>query len=559
MIEDCPEVDREKKNPDLHDYRPEPSPEEVQREIEAAMREKFGDKIKIYAQQMPTFAQEGSDSSSKPADDVDANKTFDLIFNYRPKQIKTYLDRYVIKQDEAKKALAIAVCDHYNHVRNCHQANLRGEVMPDDNYAKQNVLMLGPTGVGKTYLVRMIAKLIGVPFVKADATRFTEVGYVGANVDDMVRDLVAIAGGNIALAQYGIIYLDEADKLAGSNNVASKDISGRGVQYGLLKLMEETEIDLRAAHDMISQIQAFMDFQKQGKVSKKVINTKHILFIVSGAFSGLEEIIKKRTKVKAIGLKIPSENLTGPRVGNTLVEEDWFAATTTKDLIDFGFEPEFVGRLPIRLSCHQLTDKDLFQILKNSEGSILHQYIDAFRAYGIDIYFQDAALMAIAELASEEKTGARGLMTVFEKIFRHYKYELPSTTIRAFLVTPQLVSAPDQELEKMLADPNYAIFPVFAHLVQEQENQLMAKEGLEVIFTEDATRMLYNKAKDENLDVPTLCQIVWDELLYGLKMLQKTSGMGRFTLDGRAITHSRDYLEQLIRECGNLAVDKKGH
>ena len=171
----------------------------------------------------------------------------------------------MIQQDEAKKALAIAVCDHYNHVRECHE----DPTAADADYSKQNIVMLGPTGVGKTYLIRHIAKLIGVPFVKADATRFSETGYVGANVDDLIRELVTQAEDNLELAQYGIIYLDEADKIATPPNIIGRDVSGRGVQIGLLKLMEETEVDLRAGNDVASQMRAAMEFQKSGRSKKR--------------------------------------------------------------------------------------------------------------------------------------------------------------------------------------------------------------------------------------------------------------------------------------------------
>ncbi|MEI8347346.1 MAG: AAA family ATPase, partial [Pseudomonadota bacterium] len=309
----------------MTEENPPPHPDEIQKELEEMMREKFGNKVQIVTK---SFYTEEAKQDPGPAEEevvAEEKKDFNLDFNYRPKEIKAYLDKYVIKQDEAKKALAIAVCDHYNHIRECHQSKLRGEEYDKAEYQKQNVLILGPTGVGKTYLVRMVAKLIGVPFVKADATRFTETGYVGANVDDMVRDLVQMADNNMELAQYGIIYFDEADKIAGSPNTAGKDISGRGVQYALLKLMEETDIDLTSAHDMVSQIQTFMEFQKKGKLTKKVINTKHILFIVSGAFSHLEDIIKRRIRANTIGLKSPHSTAG--------VEEDIFAYASTKDLI----------------------------------------------------------------------------------------------------------------------------------------------------------------------------------------------------------------------------------
>ena len=268
-------------------------------------------------------------------------KTFDLKFDLKPKEIKQYLDRYVIKQDEAKKALAIAVCDHYNHVRECHENPDAAEA----DYSKQNIVMLGPTGVGKTYLIRHIAKLIGVPFVKADATRFSETGYVGANVDDLIRELVTQAEDNLELAQYGIIYLDEADKIATPPNIIGRDVSGRGVQIGLLKLMEETEVDLRSGNDVASQMRAAMEFQKSGKVEKEVINTRHILFIISGAFTGMTDIIKKRMHQSKIGFNAEITRQTDETA-------EYFENVTPKDFIDFGFEPEFIGRLPVHRHLH---------------------------------------------------------------------------------------------------------------------------------------------------------------------------------------------------------------
>lgn len=415
-----------------------PTPQQIQAEFEKLVQEKFGDKIKVISQQITPFPLR----QSVKKDEIKNSKALDLVFDYKPKDIKNFLDSYVIKQDEAKKALAIAVCDHYNHVHRCQKMSKEDLQESDDNYSKQNVLMLGPTGVGKTYLVKTIAKLIGVPFVKADATRFTETGYVGANVDDMVRDLVSRADGNIELAQYGIVYLDEVDKLAGSSDSNGKDISGRGVQVGLLKLMEETEIDLRSGNDMISQMQSFMDMQMKGKVDSKVINTKHILFIVSGAFTGLEEIIKRRLKTRTIGIN--------PSGKNQNVTDDIFKETSTKDLIDFGLEPEFIGRLPVRLSCQQLSVDDLYQILKDSKGSIITQYIQAFDSYGIKIRFTPKALYSIAQRAFEEKTGARALMTVCERIFRDFKFELPSTEIKELLVTKKLVEDPARELARIM-------------------------------------------------------------------------------------------------------------
>jgi len=406
-----------------------PTPEQVQKEFERFVKERFGGKVQIFAQQMAR--SDDTDAEDEAEERQDSTK---FSFSLKPKDIKEHLDRYVIRQDEAKKALAIAVCDHYNHV----QEDLRHK---DYEYYKQNIMILGPTGVGKTYLIKQIARLIGIPFVKADATRFTETGYVGANVEDLVRDLVSQANSDVETAQYGIIYIDEIDKLASALSGHGRDISGRGVQIGLLKLMEETEIDLRAGNDVASQMQAMMEFQRKGKVEKQVINTRHILFVVSGAFNDLKDPIKTRLNKNSIGFKT-EEHRDG--------DDDLLSLATTQDFIDFGFEPEFIGRIPVRVSCRNLSSDDLYDVLKYSEGSIIRQYQRNFRAYGIEATFTDKALRCIAARAYREKTGARGIMTVCETILRDFKFELPSTSIDEFIITPAVCNHPQAELRKLL-------------------------------------------------------------------------------------------------------------
>ena len=235
-----------------------------------------------------------------------------------------------------------------------------------------------------------------------------------------MRELLRRADGDVERAQYGIIYIDEIDKIAAASNASGRDVSGRGVQTNLLKLMEETEVPARSPNDISGQIQAMMDMTQRGKKAPASINTKHILFIVSGAFDGLEKIVQKRLREATIGFAAPH---TRQRGGGLRALEH----SQTRDFIEFGFEPEFIGRLPVRVVCQPLSVDDLFTILKTSEGSIIRQYEQTFAAYGIEVLFQDDGLRRIAELAGEESTGARGLMTICERVFRDFKFELPST------------------------------------------------------------------------------------------------------------------------------------
>ena len=215
-------------------------------------------------------------------------------------------------------------------------------------------LLLGPTGVGKTFLMRNVAKLIGVPFVKADATKFSETGYVGYDVEDIVRDLVKSADGDVELAEFGIVYVDEIDKIASESSKTGKDVSGRGVQINLLKLMEETEVNLHAPQDMMGQMKSFMDMQKGNKPKKSTVSTRNILFIVSGAFDQLGENIRKRLDLNRIGFGSAEENISSSESANRFLSQ-----AETRDFIDYGFEPEFIGRLPVRVACEELNKEDL--------------------------------------------------------------------------------------------------------------------------------------------------------------------------------------------------------
>ena len=351
----------------------------------------------------------------------------EFSFTLKPADIARHLNRFVIGQNEAKKVLGVALCDHFQHVR----LTFEGKEAPF--YQKQNVLLLGPTGVGKTHLIRSAADLIGVPFVKADATKFSETGYVGGDVDDLVRDLIRRAGGDIKRASHGIIYLDEVDKLAGSSDGGGRDVSGRGVQTNLLKLMEDGDVPVLSPNDVTGQLQSAMSAARGNTPGMPdTISTRHILFIASGAFVGIDQIIRDR--------------LTSPQLGL----EKAHAQISTADFIRFGLEPEFVGRLPVRVACHALDENDLFNVLSRSESSLIHQYERSFAAYGISLRFEPDALRRLAALARDEKTGARGLMTVLERTFRDFKFRMPSTKICSLTITASTVENPAAALAKLL-------------------------------------------------------------------------------------------------------------
>lgn len=504
-----------------------PSFEEWQRELSKFLKDKLGARG-------AQFGVPQADSAERQETGAEEKKRPPIRFDLKPRDVKAYADRFVIQQDEAKKVLSVAICDHYNHVASCLDKS------QCKNYSKQNVLLIGPTGVGKTYLVRLLAELIGVPFIKADATKFSETGYVGGDVEDLVRDLVHKAGGDIALAQYGIIYLDEADKIAAPANVIGRDVSGQGVQRGLLKLMEDTEVPLKSSSDMTSQIQAVMEYQTKGKIERKTINTRHILFIMSGAFEGMTDLVRRRINERAIGF---SETTAPPKE-----EPQILRRALTNDFVKYGFDPEFISRLPVRVILESLTENDLYRILTSSEESIIRQYVADFNSYGIEAIFSDEALKAIAVKATGEKTGARGLFTVCERVLREFKFELPSTGIRRFVVTEDLIAQPRKELQRILKDPSYTDRE-FIHLqIRAFEKDFSGKHGVVIRFSDSAMDWIASKYHEGVESIESLCKDRLKNYEFGLALIRQNTGRQEFAISDGVLDDPKTTLDQWIRE-----------
>ncbi len=459
-------------------------------------------------------------------------------FRLKPREIFDHLNRFVIGQKEAKKVLSVAICDHYNRIRQCFE----NPSLEEAEYHKQNILLLGPTGVGKTYLMRHIAKLIGVPFIKGDATKFSETGYVGGDVEDLVRDLVRAADGDVRLAEYGIIYVDEIDKIASESSSSGKDVSGRGVQINLLKLMEETEVSPFGPNDMMAQMKAMMGGmggRSQGDPSRP-ISTRHILFIVSGAFDKLAESIRRRRDGASIGFNADHS-------GDPASMSRYLHHAETADFIKYGFEPEFVGRLPVRVACDSLSPKDLSTILTTSEGSILNQYRSDFAGHGIDFTITPEAIETIARKAHEEGTGARGIMTVLERTFRDFKYELPSTAIRSFEVSEGIVETPRQALDELLQANIHLQKGVFEEDVRGFAQDYHRDTGFQLDFTADAVVAVAEKAEKQERTIRTVCADLFKDFVHGLKIISRNTGEKTFAID-------RDCIEDPDKILSNWVV-----
>ena len=339
----------------------------------------------------------------------------------KPRELVEFLDQYVVGQSRAKRALAVAVYNHYKRIN--------GSGNPDVEIEKSNILMIGPTGSGKTYIARSLAKVLGVPFAIADATTLTEAGYVGEDVENVLLKLIKAANDDIKKAERGIVYIDEIDKIArsGENRSITKDVSGEGVQHALLKILEGTVASVPPQGG-----------RKHPQQEMLKIDTRNILFICGGAFAGIEKIVERENNKNTIGFGKAFDK----KEEKTLSEQ--LRGLTPQDLMKFGLTPEFVGRLPIFVALDELDEEAMVKILTEPRNSLVKQYQKLLELDGVELEFEDEALREIAQIAMRKNTGARGLRAIMENIMQDIMFSIPDEKdVKKVIITKAFVLEED--------------------------------------------------------------------------------------------------------------------
>lgn len=527
---------------------------------------------------------------------IDSSKSYKPFYEFKlkPAELETYLDEYIVGQREAKTIIATKICTHFHKIKNF---LLKPDKEDKMEFIKNNIFIIGPTGVGKTYMIKLIAKKIGVPFVKGDATKFSETGYVGGDIEDLIRDLYWEANGDLEKAQFGIVFLDEIDKIASSGETIGPDISRTGVQRALLKPLEETEVEIKIPQENYS---IFEVSEPQGRIKRKKItlNTKYVLFIVSGAFQGLEDIIKKRIKKQGLGFISEIESKEEIKI-------NYLKFVTPEDLVSYGFEREFVGRFPVIAIFEPLTEEELYEILANPNDPIVINKKRDFKVYEIDLAFTDDALKEIAKIAYKENTGARALARILERILIPFERTLPSLSINFLGVTKEIVEDSYKVLSAMKESPyahkwkenyykaledekkrveNYLnhkqrslsenkleitpkrlelIFKLYKEKdielnraleevlslwrqIKSYEVAFERKNFLKIIFTEDAVDSILDTVIKKNLGVFTYCENMMSKLEYSLNYLREIRGKDIVYINSLAFKDPEKFIEEYL-------------
>lgn len=468
------------------------------------------------------------------------------VKTFTPTEIKAYLDKYVIGQEEYKKRLSIAAAYHFAMVKYLNENPEKTEVR---RFRKKNTITAGPSGSGKTYCAEILGDLLQLPILIIDATDYTEAGYVGKNAEDMVRELIDMAPGNTRkekahfINQYGgLIFIDEIDKKAKDTNLIGHDISREGFQRSILKLIERKLIPIENPYSPAAQLQELMEKrQPQDETGKKdsMVSTENILFILGGSFqrghNSLDNIVKKRISHKGRLSEddtVVIEGFSTRKNGKNNKElKRYYKEAIEEDFIKFGLLPEIVGRAPVKTFVNPLSKNDLIRIMKETEDSILNQYELEFSLFDIRVEFTDEAIEYIASLAENKQTGARALVSVWEDILTNFQAELPGTNHKELIITKELCEKPRDVLLAMLKKSPFLDYIEF----------FKKEYGIEIVLDENIQKYIEDYAKANNMELSKTIRI----LLAGASALNYMNINGPFHITKEMLEDDK-YFDKLF-------------